>query len=249
MKNLIWSLLLLPVLAGAYLVYCYKQVSQKEKNNIAPLLPASPPASVRTQQPIVHEMTTPPPIQAQSPKKTRQPPEPKNPKSEQRETSLDRAQYRNSTTPSDDPETTQRSISNPSKANLREQNDNAIAFRFADSRFAQQNSNYKEIKQIENFDKLVMLSNRPVIVAFTMAWCKYCQQVLPKLQVAAKRNPTRLILIVDGTTNQEMENLHRRYQVSGVPTIVKMSHGKLVGVFNGDISSINSIVDFINAPP
>jgi thioredoxin 1 len=241
MKNLVWSLLLLPVLAGAYLVYCYKQVKMQVPIAIA----VSPQQDTYMRQQQPQSPPSPPTAPQTAPR--RPPPEPRNPKSEQRETAIDKAQYRGSPALDDAPP--QRSIGDPSKTNLREQNDNNIAFRFADSRFAQSNSNYKELKQIEKFDSLVMLSNRPVVVVFTMGWCPYCQQILPKLQVASKRNPTRLILVVDGTTNEEMANLHRRYQVSAVPTMVKMSHGKVVGLFNGDISSANSIIDFISAAP
>jgi thioredoxin 1 len=172
------------------------------------------------------------------------PPQPKNPKVETKESSVDPNLFQMGNIP---PATAQTKIQDPVVKNLREQND-TFAFREADSRFMQAKNNYKEITTKADFDKYMMLSNLPVIIAFTAEGCRYCKALFPKLKQVALRLPKRMILNVDAEKSNDNEELHSRYQVQGVPTVIKMHKGKILGVYQGD-RSVESLVDFAARAP
>lgn len=75
-----------------------------------------------------------------------------------------------------------------------------------------------------NFERLVH-SEVPVLIDFYANWCAPCRALAPVLQEVAREMQSRLkILKIDVDKNQE---LSRRYQVKGVPTLILFKHGEV----------------------
>lgn len=78
----------------------------------------------------------------------------------------------------------------------------------------------------DDFDKLVLAADKPVVVDFWAAWCRPCVSLTPILEKLAEDFADRLIIAkvdVEGNPLRQEE-----FQVRGLPTLLFFHQGKLV---------------------
>ena len=75
----------------------------------------------------------------------------------------------------------------------------------------------------ENFDEIVLRSDKPVLVDFWAEWCGPCRMVSPIVdEIAGERDD-----IVVGKVNVDEEpELARRFGVMNIPTVVFLKQGR-----------------------
>ncbi len=82
----------------------------------------------------------------------------------------------------------------------------------------------------DNFDELVLHSDKPVLLDFFATWCGPCKMQAPVLEEIAQERRDLAVGKID--VDAEME-LAMRYGVSSIPTLVVLKQGevaaKLVG--------------------
>jgi thioredoxin 1 len=89
----------------------------------------------------------------------------------------------------------------------------------------------KEIND-ENFEKVVLQSEVPVLVDFWTAWCGPCRVLAPAIEAVAEQHAARarvMKLNVD-----DNPSFTQRYGIRGIPTIILFKDGeereRLIGV-------------------
>ena len=76
-----------------------------------------------------------------------------------------------------------------------------------------------------NFNELVLNSDKPVLLDFWAPWCGPCRMVVPIVEQIAAENPDILV----GKVNvDEEEELANRFRVMSIPTLVVMEKGQIV---------------------
>ncbi len=77
----------------------------------------------------------------------------------------------------------------------------------------------------DNFDEVVVCSDKKVLVDFWASWCGPCKMLAPVIDEIAKERDD----IVVGKINvDEQMGLAIRYGVSGVPTIALFENGDII---------------------
>jgi thioredoxin 1 len=79
----------------------------------------------------------------------------------------------------------------------------------------------------EGFEADVLKSDVPVLVDFTATWCGPCRALAPILEQVAKDYEGRVK--VGKVDVDECPDLAAKYRVSGVPTVLVIKEGKVVG--------------------
>ena len=76
-----------------------------------------------------------------------------------------------------------------------------------------------------NFQKEVLLSDKPVLLDFWATWCGPCRMVSPILdEIAAQRSDIKV-----GKINvDEQPELAAQFRVMSIPTLVVMKNGRIV---------------------
>nr|CDS34617.1 protein disulfide isomerase A6 [Hymenolepis microstoma]CUU98685.1 protein disulfide isomerase A6 [Hymenolepis microstoma] len=102
-----------------------------------------------------------------------------------------------------------------------------------------------------NFDSLVLQSDYDWLVAFIAPWCGHCQNLKPEWRKAAEKLRGKVkVGTVDATVH---ENLARRYQIRGFPTIKYFKSGVVEdydrGRFADDIVAFGLEKYDLNKPP
>jgi thioredoxin 1 len=82
----------------------------------------------------------------------------------------------------------------------------------------------------DNFDSVVLASDKPVLVDFYADWCGPCKQLAPVLDELATDTPDVKIVKVD---IEESKNLAKAYRVRSVPTLMLFKQGELVSHHRG----------------
>ncbi len=78
----------------------------------------------------------------------------------------------------------------------------------------------------DEFEKVVMQSELPVIVDFWAPWCNPCKMIAPTLEKLATEQEGKLIVAkVNTDDNPEWMN---KFGVQGIPTLLFVSGGKVV---------------------
>lgn len=77
----------------------------------------------------------------------------------------------------------------------------------------------------ENFDEIVMRSEKPILVDFYATWCGPCKMIAPVLEELAERHPQLTVAKLDVDTATPIAI---RYGVSSIPTLLLFENGKLV---------------------
>ncbi|NLN50570.1 MAG: thioredoxin [Acholeplasmataceae bacterium] len=95
----------------------------------------------------------------------------------------------------------------------------------------------------ENFKKLVLESDKPVLIDFYASWCIPCQMFSPIIDsLAAETNG----LAVVGKVNIEQQaELANQFKIMSVPTVVIFEKGKIVNHFTG-LKTKNELKKLLN---
>ena len=77
----------------------------------------------------------------------------------------------------------------------------------------------------ENFDELVLKSDKPVLLDFWAPWCGPCRMVGPILdEIAEEREDIKVCKI---NVDEEME-LARKFRIVSIPTIIVLENGEKI---------------------
>lgn len=82
----------------------------------------------------------------------------------------------------------------------------------------------------ENFDTVVMQSEKKVLLDFWASWCGPCKMIGPLVEELAEE---RADIVVGKVNVDEQMELAVRFGVSSIPTLVVMDGGKVVGTAVG----------------
>ena len=77
----------------------------------------------------------------------------------------------------------------------------------------------------DNFDSLVLNSDRPVLLDFWAEWCGPCRMLTPVVHELAEENPQ--ILVGKVNVDEEMD-LARQFGISSIPTVIAFRNGAVV---------------------
>lgn len=76
-----------------------------------------------------------------------------------------------------------------------------------------------------NFEELVLKSEKPVLVDFWATWCGPCRMIAPILEELANEHPE--VTVAKVNVDEEME-LALGYRVSAIPSLMVFKGGKVV---------------------
>lgn len=94
-----------------------------------------------------------------------------------------------------------------------------------------------------NFDAEVLQSDKPVLVDFTATWCQPCRAVAPLVaQLAEEYEGKAKVTAVD---IDEAPATAQKYQIRGVPTLLMIKDGEVVGQQVGAVpkAKIQALLD------
>ena len=93
----------------------------------------------------------------------------------------------------------------------------------------------------DNFETVVLQTNKPVLIDFYAAWCGPCRMVSPLLDEIAEENSDYQICKVDV---DEAPELAQKFGVMSIPTLVVWKDGKVVTQNVGAVPK-NTILDML----
>ena len=82
-----------------------------------------------------------------------------------------------------------------------------------------------QVVNAENFDQVVLQSEKPVLVDFWASWCMPCKMLGPVFEEVAQENQDKAVfakLNIDEATD-----IATRYQVMSIPTLILFKGGQL----------------------
>ncbi len=82
----------------------------------------------------------------------------------------------------------------------------------------------------DNFDDIVINSDKPVLIDFFATWCGPCRMVSPIVDEIAEERDDIKVGKVDVDVSGE---LAARFGVSSIPTLIVMEDGKVTGKIVG----------------
>jgi len=94
----------------------------------------------------------------------------------------------------------------------------------------------------ENFNEVVLKSDKPVLVDFYAEWCAPCKMLLPTLDKLANEIDNVLIVKVNVDNNGEIA---KNYGIRGIPTLLLIDNGEVKSRLSGN-HSLESLKEFLN---
>ncbi len=82
-----------------------------------------------------------------------------------------------------------------------------------------------QVVNAENFDQVVLQSEKPVLVDFWASWCMPCKMLGPVFEEVAQENQDKAVfakLNID-----EASDIATRYQVMSIPTLILFKGGQV----------------------
>ena len=76
-----------------------------------------------------------------------------------------------------------------------------------------------------NFEALVLNSDKPVLVDFYADWCGPCRMLAPSLEEIAQEHPEYVIAKINVDENPELAN---QYGVMSIPALFVLEDGKII---------------------
>ena len=75
----------------------------------------------------------------------------------------------------------------------------------------------------DNFDSIVLKSDKPVLVDFNATWCGPCRMMAPIIEELSNENDKYKFVSVDV---DEASELAEKYSISSIPCLVVIKDGK-----------------------
>ena len=94
----------------------------------------------------------------------------------------------------------------------------------------------------DNFESVVLNSDKLVLVDFFATWCGPCQMLSPVLEELSRSRAEVVIAKVDIDRNM---SIAKNYGIQVVPTLILFKNGKVVNKTEGYMDK-NELSDFIN---
>jgi len=103
-----------------------------------------------------------------------------------------------------------------------------------------------EVLDPQNFDEIVLDSNKDVLVEFYAPWCGHCKKLAPDYEIVANAFAQEPNVVVANLDADKHKDLAGKYQVSGFPTIIFFPKDNKEGVKYEGPRDIDAFVSYLN---